>query len=371
MRIALVGDIAPFGRHCLHRHPAVEVKHRFETLSHFLRTHDLVIGNLEAPFVDGERPVGYKSAHLGVHPANVALLRHLGITHVSLANNHVADYGEPAFERTCHLLDGAGIGWFGVARRTLRLELQGERIGLLGYCSLNTNPGLLGRSSRADLNLLAVDDVLVALEQNRTDGLLTIMSVHSGEEHVHYPSSEDVAFARGIAQRFNLIYHGHHPHVVQGTEMVCGSPLFYSLGNLIFDDVYTPRSGSTPLIALSEANRIGLVASVEVADGMVRDVRLTPIRFGHDDVLVGGAVTGLDMRLFDEAIHTAGSVAYDRMRHELITARLRKRRASRDLGWYLRRLNVNSLGMIYRARRNARRHFDLFTSKLPSLRFQS
>lgn len=366
MRIALVGDIAAFGRHCLHRHP--DVVRRFDAIASLLRSHDLVIGNLETPFVDGERAVGYKSAHLRAHPANIELLCHLGITHVSLANNHIADYGERAFERTTRLLDQAGIGWFGVGRRALRLELRGERISLLGYCSLNTNPGLLGRKRRDDLNILAVEEAVAALERNRDDGLFTIMAVHSGEEHVHFPSSDDVAFARGLARRFNLVYHGHHPHVVQGFEIVCGSPLFYSLGNFIFDDVYTPRSGRTPLITLTEANRIGLVVSIEIVDGMVRDVRLTPIRVEPHHVLLGEAVTGLDIEPLNAALAAAGTAEYDRSRHRLIAERLRGRRTVRDIGWYLRRLNITSLGMLYCARRNARRHCDLFTSKLPALR---
>jgi poly-gamma-glutamate synthesis protein (capsule biosynthesis protein) len=219
-----------------------------------------------------------------------------------------------------------------------------------------------------DLNVLALDEVIAALVRNRDDGLLTIMAVHSGEEHVHFPSSEDVAFARGLARRFNLIYYGHHPHVVQGFETVSGAPLLYSLGNLIFDDVYTPRSGRTPLVALTEANRVGLVATIEVVGREVRNVQLTPVRVCHDRVLIGEAVTGLDMRPLNQALEGAGSGTYDRMRHELIADRLRGRRAARDLGWYLRRLNAHSLGVLYCGRRNARRHFELFTSKLPTLR---
>ena len=71
------------------------------------------------------------------------------------------------------------------------------------------------------------------------------------------PSSDDVKFARHLANQFNYVYYGHHPHVIQGFERVNKSTIFYSLGNFIFDDVYTSKDKEKPLIALSESNKTG------------------------------------------------------------------------------------------------------------------
>jgi poly-gamma-glutamate synthesis protein (capsule biosynthesis protein) len=366
MKLALLGDIAPFGRYCLHRHP--EVLAQFEAVRSFLRGHDVVIGNLETPFSEGEGAAGWKSAHIHAHPANVDLLRFLGVTHVTLANNHIGDFGTAAYEQTKTILEQAGIGWFGTEAQEIRLEAQGERIAMLGYCSLNTNPSTLTTTDGGGLNLLDVDRVVEAMTQNRRDGFLTVLAIHSGQEHVHMPSSEDVAFARGLAARFDYVYYGHHPHVVQGAEMVENSPIFYSLGNFVFDDVYTPRDQNKPLIRLSEANKTGAVASIEITNGKVRDWSVTPVYLGTECVSMGVDVSGFDMRPYNEALATACSEDYDRMRSAIILEFFESRRALRDLKWFIRRLNLNSVGVILAARRNARKHSDLFTMKIHTLR---
>ncbi|WP_374343791.1 CapA family protein [Azonexus sp.] len=365
MKLALLGDIAPFGRYCLHRHP--EVLAQFEGVRSFLRGHDMVIGNLETPFSEGEGAAGWKSAHIHAHPANIDLLRFLGVTHVTLANNHIGDFGAAAYERTKAVLEQAGIGWFGTEDRDIRLEVQGERIAILGYCSLNTNPSPL-TALGGGVNLLDLDRVVEAMAQNQRDGFMTVLAIHSGQEHVHMPSSEDVAFARGLAARFDYVYYGHHPHVVQGAEMVENSLIFYSLGNFVFDDVYTPRDPDKPLIQLSEANKTGAVASVEIIDGKVCDWSVTPIYLGTEHVALGIDVFGFDMRPYNAALTMACSEDYDSRRRAIIFEYIESRHAMRDIKWYLRRLNLNSVGVILAARRNARKHSELFTTKLHKLR---
>jgi len=185
MKLALLGDIAPFGRYCLHRNP--EVLGQFDAMRDFLHSHDVVIGNLETPFSDGEQAKGWKSAHIHSHPSNIDLLRYLGITHVTLANNHIGDFGTAGYERTKTLLAQAGIDWFGTEERCIRLDQKGEKVAMLGYCSLNTNPSPLSDKAGGNLNLLDVDQVVSAMEKNQKDGYLTLLSIHSGQEHRGVP----------------------------------------------------------------------------------------------------------------------------------------------------------------------------------------
>src|SRR5690554_3512038 len=126
MKIAMLGDIAPFGRYCKVKNSQVE--RHFDTVREYLADFDLVIGNLEAPFVRGEKPVGSKSAHLKSDPENVALLKYLGVSYVTLANNHIGDFGCEAYERTKALLETSGIGWFGTENRHVRVDVCGEKI---------------------------------------------------------------------------------------------------------------------------------------------------------------------------------------------------------------------------------------------------
>ena len=358
MKIALLGDIAPFGRYCLARNK--RLLDQFAAVRDYLSQFDLVIGNLEAPFAVDETPIGGKSATVKAHPDNIGLLTALGITHVTLANNHIGDFGRKGYARTKSLLDQAGIGWFGTEDKQIRIERDGERVALLGYCSYNTNPSPVA----SGLNYLDVDDVSHRLEENAADGFLSILAVHSGQEHVHMPSSDDVRFARALACKTDYVYYGHHPHVIQGHETVARSAIFYSLGNFLFDDVYTPRDKDAPLIRLSEANKTGAIGSVEIRNGSIVASAVTPIYLHQDRILVGDEVPDFDMAVFNAHLTDAVSAPYDRHRASLITDYIASRKSMRNLKWYLRRLNPNSLGIIVKARKNAKLYQSVFASKL-------
>jgi poly-gamma-glutamate synthesis protein (capsule biosynthesis protein) len=362
VKIALLGDIAPFGRFCMAHNPNLIAQ--FEAVRVFLSKHDAVIGNLETPFAYDESPAGWKSAHIKSHPNNIAFLTALGVTHVALANNHIGDFGMQAYERTKSLLDNNRIAWFGTEQRQARIENSGEKIALMGFCSYNTNPSCLVHRGGHVLNYLDVDTVIKEMSINAENGFLNILSVHSGQEHVHLPSSEDVAFARGLSEKFNYIYYGHHPHVLQGHERASDSIIFYSLGNFIFDDVYTPRDPQKPLIALSEANKTGVIATVEVKNGKVCGHDVAPVFLGKDQVLLGGNVPNFDMDTYNSELSDAGSEDYNRRRNLAITEYIESRRMLRNPAWYFRRLNMNSLGMILSARKNKRMHQAAFSSKL-------
>ena len=369
MKIALLGDIAPFGRFCMAEHP--ERLEQLQSVSAYLSQFDLVIGNLETPFALNERPISGKSATIKAHPDNVALLTALGITHLSLANNHIGDFGRSAYERTKDILDKANIGWFGTEGKQIDITCCGEKISLLGYCSYNTNPSPVVSGSVSGLNYLEVEQVLTSIKRNASNEHLSILTVHSGQEHVHMPSSDDVRFARGLASVADYVYYGHHPHVVQGHERVGGSAIFYSLGNFLFDDVYTPRDPANPLITLSEANKTGAIGTIEIRNGKIVDMSITPTYLGVHEVQVGDDVSDFDMSVYDTQLAHAGTPAYDRTRASAIRAFIDSRRELRDLKWYLRRLNLNSVGIILKARKNARLYRDVFASKLPFMEDKS
>jgi poly-gamma-glutamate synthesis protein (capsule biosynthesis protein) len=366
MKIALLGDIAPFGRYCITRNEGL-LKY-FSPVADYLSQFDLVIGNLETPFVTNERPIGGKSATIKADPDNVALLSALGISHVTLANNHIGDFGQRAYERTKAVLEEAGIGWFGTEGKQIKLQQSREKIALLGYCSYNTNPSTVTAQSGAGLNYLDVEDVCRMLEENTAEGYLSILAIHSGQEHVHLPSSDDVAFARGLARNYDYVYYGHHPHVIQGHEIIGSSAIFYSLGNFVFDDVFTSRDQHEPLIRLSEANRTGAIATVEISDGHVVGSAMTPVYMAPDRMLIGEEVHWAEIESFDAYLADACTPEYDRRRSSIIADFIKNRRELRNLNWYLRRLNLNSFGIILKARKNSRLYRVAFSSKLKFLR---
>ena len=126
MRIALLGDIALFG--CCSR------PDYFNSIEGYLSSFDYVVGNLETPFSLKRKTFGAKSAYICADPRFVSILKQLHINAVTLANNHMFDYGKEGYELTKKLLEDNGIAWFGSEGRELQLELSGNRIAFAGYC---------------------------------------------------------------------------------------------------------------------------------------------------------------------------------------------------------------------------------------------
>jgi len=362
MKIALVGDIAMFGRYCIKNNS--KLFDEFEPVKNFLSQFDIVIGNLEAPFCVNQKGILGKSATVSSHPENIALLKYLNITHLNLANNHIGDFGMSAYESTKKILESNGLDWFGTENKQVRLKINNEKISLLGFCSHNTNPSKVKSASKKGLNYLKATDVFQRIKENVEDGYFSILSVHSGQEHVDMPSIDDIKFARAIASKHNYVFYGHHPHVIQGHEKINGSAIYYSLGNFIFDDVYTPRDKSKPLVALSEDNKTGLIAELEIKDGNLISSRSNPIYLGEKQILLGKDLVQVDLNRINSLLDDSDSDHYELIRMKKISNYIEGRHKLRDLNWYLNRLNLNSIGILYKAKINSSRYKKEFSTKI-------
>lgn len=351
MRIALLGDLALFGRHSLLSGDAAATY--FAEVADYLAGFDHVVANLETPFVSGGRPAGAKSAYIQSAPADVELLRRIGVSVVNLANNHIFDFGMDGYARTREVLAQAGIQAFGAEGQEVALADATGRVALHGYCAYNTNPlGVARRSGGVGINPLDVPVVAARMRAHAGNGFFNVVSVHSGWEHVNFPSREDIRMARQLSDVCPYVYYGHHPHVVQGMEERGGSLLAYSLGNFCFDDVYTELS-SEPLIRQSENNRTGMILGIEVLGDRLVSHSTRFLYQGADRMALDppGAAQSFDR--YCEAL-AAESGAYERMRAELVRSYLGERRARRDLQWYLKRLRLRYVELLLRAKFNQR-----------------
>ena len=138
MKIAFLGDIALFGRASLTQNP--NGRGYFDEVERFLSEYDYVVGNLESPFSAKKKKWGAKSAFLCSDVENVKVLKYLHVDAVTLANNHMFDYGSEGYETTKKLLEETGIEWFGAEGKELRVVNNGNKIAFLGYCCYSSNP---------------------------------------------------------------------------------------------------------------------------------------------------------------------------------------------------------------------------------------
>jgi poly-gamma-glutamate synthesis protein (capsule biosynthesis protein) len=207
-------------------------------LAPVLQAADIAFVNLESPFSDRgavvERGMIFKA-----EPEMIAALELAGVDVVSTANNHARDQGSHGVEFTLdwlerHQIAVAGTGSSAEAAHAgVVIERNGIKFGFLGYTYDQSN----GNHTDTD-DRVAVMDVSRMREDvgklaARADAI--IVSMHAGVEYSPKSNAQQVAFARAAIDAGASVVVGHHPHVTQPWERYGQGVIFYSLGNLVFD----------------------------------------------------------------------------------------------------------------------------------------
>ena len=343
MKIALLGDIALIGSFDLVNNPNAIKK--LSPVSDYLKGFDHVVANLEAPFSIKKKKGRAKSAYLCSDLKNVEILKALHIDIVSLANNHMFDYGREGFETTKHVLDDAGIKWFGAEGVTIKCD----NFIFDGFCCYSTNPLQLVGYGDYGLNRLDIQNVSKRLENYKCLGLFPILSIHAGIEHVNTPSVDNILMSRIWSKITPYVYYGHHPHVLQGIEMHNGSLIAHSLGNFIFDDLEN--------VSLSNANRDSGILELNIECGSIIDYCMTPLRIGNGTINVSGGEHSIFENqglIFDEALKSPDKYTAKRIAKRL--AWVNERKKKRNFAWLLKRLNWRYAELWWTNRQNIKKY---------------
>jgi poly-gamma-glutamate synthesis protein (capsule biosynthesis protein) len=273
LRISAVGDISFEGPRA---HDA-SLEH-FAGIASLLRRADLAIANLECALSDTGRNAIPGKCTLRGSPAWARVLREAGIRFVTLANNHVMDFGPEGLLATIDALRRAGVGFAGAGRNRdeacapVFLDLAGRRVALLGRSAVIVSAPTYAAPGVPGVAFLETDETLEAIRACRARADLVILMVHWGIEEYSYPSPAQRALARRFIEAGADLVLGHHPHVLQGIERFGDGVVAYSLGNFAFDEFEwsyaLPDGRLSPQFApLSTENRRGGVATFEWVSG--------------------------------------------------------------------------------------------------------
>jgi poly-gamma-glutamate synthesis protein (capsule biosynthesis protein) len=213
----------------------------------------------------------------GTHPRFLPLFTGAGIDFLSLANNHITDGGTQGIVDTLKNLDRVGIAYAGAGtnlkeagKRTI-LDVEGTKVAVIAC--VGVVPGTwAGTSSAGGLPCtLKVTVPLIEAARERADAV--IVFAHFGVEYQRQPTNEQRKWAaRWAAAGADLVI-GAHPHVAGAIEQFDDTPVFYSLGNFIFD-----QNWSTPTMQ-------ALVTELTFAGGKVVQARVHPVIIGLSDLL--------------------------------------------------------------------------------------
>ena len=206
-----------------------------------LKGADILMINNEFPFSDRGVPMEEKQFTFRCSPSYVKALSEMGVDIVSLANNHILDYGKEALRDTFDTLDSAGILYGGAgdtverAEKLQVIEAGGRRYGFLAVSRVVPTVDWKVEYSAPGVFSCYDDTRLLALitEAKEDCDFLTVYP-HWGVEYQEYPEDYQVRFAeRWIEAGADLIV-GSHTHCLQGVSWFDGKPVFYSLGNFVF-----------------------------------------------------------------------------------------------------------------------------------------
>ncbi|MDY7229765.1 CapA family protein [Hyalangium rubrum] len=236
--------------------------HGFKEVKAVADTADLFLVNLECPFTErGEKLP--KNFNFRARPEFVNTLLSGGVDVVSLANNHLMDYGAQGLIDTLMTLEQARIPYFGAgrtlaeARRPATVTVGGVRFAFLGYFFLGdrnieppqvyateTTPGVAGHFSDVEvMERMLREDILAAKAQ--ADVVLPFF--HWGRESTYEPLPYQVRLARAAIEAGAGGVLGSHPHVLQAMELHQGAPAVYSLGNFVFGGHWNPKDKRSAL----------------------------------------------------------------------------------------------------------------------------
>jgi len=202
--------------------------HPFENFKETLAGHDLVLANLEGSFTDYKpRPLNPNNTSFTFDPKLVEMVKSHGFNIFNLANNHVQDFGKQGFVQSQKYLDQAGIGYFGDfynEGKFLLREINGIKIAFIGYNEFGD---------------AAIASTLTNIKEARLLADYVIVYTHWGAEYQNnfWPGSQ-VKGRRFVDAGADIIL-GSHPHVVQPVEIYKNKPIFYSLGNFVFDQIFS------------------------------------------------------------------------------------------------------------------------------------
>lgn len=268
--ILLVGDVLLSRNVGAKIDEAEDASLPFAKLKNLLSRSDIAFGNLECPLSDSTVPI-QKGLVFRCLTKYVAGLVTAGFDAMGTANNHAFDQGRDKVGFTVDYLKSqkllaAGTGQdFGQAHAAQVLKRNNILYGFLSYSYSAHNDGQRSTdpqiATTGDLEQLKQD--IWAARGHTAD--VIIVNMHAGTEYTRAPNAEQIAFARAAIDAGADVVVGEHPHWIQDIEIYKGRPIFYSLGNFVFDQQW------------SRETREGLMVELLYQAHELKSARLLPV----------------------------------------------------------------------------------------------
>lgn len=237
INLLITGDYCPIGR-IQEKIDKGDFTSFFGDFSGAMDCIDFAITNLESPITNNDNALLKSGPNIKGPLNGVKPLKEIGFDLVTLANNHILDYGEKGVQDTVKACNDAGIASVGAgsslieARKIFYKKIKHKTFA---FINLAENEFCAATQTGYGANPLNLITNQKDIKEAKNNADYVIVIAHGGREHYQLPTPL-------VRERYRFFIDsgadavvGHHPHCYSGYELYNGKNIFYSLGNFIFD----------------------------------------------------------------------------------------------------------------------------------------
>jgi poly-gamma-glutamate capsule biosynthesis protein CapA/YwtB (metallophosphatase superfamily) len=236
-KILITGDFCPINRiqGLIERGEYAKIYNDFLP---FLRGADIAITNLECPLTMEREKLKKAGPNLKAPEKAIDSLVFAGFNLVTLANNHIMDYGSEGLQSTIDCCKKSNIDFVGVGSELSKAQepfyktINDIKFAFINFCE-NEESTTSGKTPGA--NPLNPVSNYYAIQKAKAQANYVIVIVHGGHEFYSLPSPRMQETYRFFIDSGASAVVGHHTHCYSGYEIYQDAPIFYSLGNFLFD----------------------------------------------------------------------------------------------------------------------------------------
>ncbi|MCL1868136.1 MAG: CapA family protein [Paludibacter sp.] len=213
----------------------------FSNVAPFFKSCDAVVVNLECPATERNTPIN-KRFIFRAEPKWLQSLKNAGITHAALANNHTNDQGRQGLKDTYNNLKINDLIPIGAGKNTIEaakpIIIKKGNIKVAVFNSVIVPlENWVVLPDEFSVNQLSVNELCEKIRyfRQKNKKCYIVAVLHWGVEYSPLPTADQRFEAHSLIDAGADVVIGHHPHVVQPIEYYQNKPIFYSLGNFVFD----------------------------------------------------------------------------------------------------------------------------------------
>jgi capsule synthesis protein PGA_cap len=229
---------------------------------------DIAIANFENPAPNSFTWHRSKTVFTA-DPTLIDGLMKAGIDYVGIANNHIGDAGNTGILQTIANLKKRGLKYSGAgkdlvaAQKPAILGANGTKVAILAYDAIA--PGYHAAKGEPGSSKLTIKAVQAGVKAARKAGAkVVIVFPHWGTEYKYSPFQNQQRLARQIIDAGADMIIGNHAHYAAAVEIYKGKPIWYALGNFVFDQTW------------SEPTMEGITLELTFQGAELRQIRMRP-----------------------------------------------------------------------------------------------